>query len=53
VPRSLAAALSPALGGALFAVGAIAAPLALCGALKIGYDVALWRAFRRHAAGAA
>jgi MFS family permease len=53
VPRSLAAALSPALGGALFAAGAIAAPLALCGALKIGYDVALWRAFRRHAAGAA
>jgi len=52
VPRSLAAALSPALGGALFAAGAIAAPLALCGVLKIGYDLALWRAFRRHAAGA-
>jgi hypothetical protein len=32
--------------------GAIAAPLALCGVLKIGYDLALWRAFRRHAAGA-
>jgi MFS family permease len=52
VPRSLAAALSPALGGALFATGAIAAPLALCGALKIGYDLALWRAFRRHTAAA-
>jgi MFS family permease len=49
VPRSLAAALSPALGGALFAAGAIAAPLALCGVLKIGYDLALWRAFRRQA----
>lgn len=48
VPRSLAAALSPALGGALFAAGALAAPMALCGALKIGYDLALWRAFRRH-----
>ena len=48
VPRSLAAALSPALGGALFAAGAVAAPLALCGLLKIGYDLALWRAFRRH-----
>jgi MFS family permease len=52
VPRSLAAALSPSIGGALFAAGAIAAPLALCGALKIGYDLALWRAFRRHTAGA-
>ena len=47
-PRSLAAALSPALGGALFAAGALAAPLALCGVLKLGYDLALWRAFRRH-----
>ena len=49
VPRSLASALSPSLGGALFAAGLIAAPLALAGALKIGYDLALWRAFRRHA----
>lgn len=47
VPRSLAAALSPALGGALFAVGWLAAPLVACGLLKIGYDLALWRAFRR------
>lgn len=51
VPRSLASALSPALGGAMFAAGALAAPLALCGLLKIGYDLALWRAFRRHEAG--
>jgi len=49
VPRSLAAALSPALGGALFAAGWISAPLVLCGLLKIGYDLALWRSFRRHA----
>ena len=45
-PRSLAAAASPALGGALFAAGWLAAPLLLCGALKIIYDLALWRAFR-------
>jgi hypothetical protein len=46
VPRSLAASASPALGGALFAAGWIAAPLVLCGALKIAYDLMLWRAFR-------
>jgi MFS family permease len=46
VPRSLAAALSPSLGGALFAAGWLAAPLLLCGLLKIGYDLAIWRAFR-------
>ncbi|WP_280153395.1 MFS transporter [Piscinibacter sp. XHJ-5] len=48
VPRSLASALSPTLGGALFAAGWISAPLVLCGLLKIAYDLALWRAFRRH-----
>ena len=47
VPRSLAAAASPAIGGALFAAGWFAAPLVACGLLKIGYDVAIWRAFRR------
>jgi MFS family permease len=46
VPRSLAASASPALGGALFAAGWLAAPLVLCGVLKIGYDLMLWRAFR-------
>ena len=51
VPRSLAAALSPSLGGALLAAGWLAAPLVACGALKIGYDLLLWRAFRRHQAG--
>lgn len=47
VPRSLAAALGPVLGGAMFAAGWLAAPLLTCGALKIGYDIAIWRAFRR------
>lgn len=47
VPRSLASAASPALAGALMASGALAAPLVLCGALKIGYDLTLWWACRR------
>lgn len=47
VPRSLASAISPALGGALFAAGWLAAPLVACGVLKIAYDVTLWRAFQR------
>ena len=46
VPRSLAAAVSPSLGGALIAAGWLAAPLIACGVLKIAYDVAIWRAFR-------
>ena len=47
VPRSLASALSPTLTGALFAAGAMATPLVACGLLKIGYDIALYVAFRR------
>jgi MFS family permease len=47
VPRSLASALSPSLTGAMFAAGAMAAPLAMCGVLKIAYDLALFAAFRR------
>ena len=46
VPRSLAAALSPTLSGALLAAGWLAAPLVTCGILKIAYDLALLRAFR-------
>jgi MFS family permease len=46
VPRSLAAALSPALSGALLAAGWLALPLVGCGALKITYDLTLWRAMR-------
>jgi len=48
VPRSLASAASPALGGALFAAGMFSAPLLACGALKIAYDLALLAFFRRH-----
>jgi MFS family permease len=46
VPRSLAAALSPALAGALFAAGFEAWPLIICGLLKIFYDLALLWTFR-------
>jgi MFS family permease len=48
VPRSLAAALGPTLGGALFAAGWIALPLVGCGVLKIVYDLTLWRSFKAH-----
>ena len=49
VPRSLASAASPALAGALFSAGWLATPLLLCGALKIAYDLVLWRACRLQA----
>jgi len=45
VPRSLAAAASPALAGALFAAGLEAWPLVICGVLKIIYDMLLLRQF--------
>jgi MFS family permease len=41
VPRSLAAAASPAIAGALFEAGYEAWPLIICGILKIIYDFAL------------
>ena len=47
VPRSLASAVSPTLTGAMFAAGALAAPLVACGVLKIAYDLALFGLFRR------
>jgi MFS family permease len=47
VPRSLASAIGPTLTGAMFAAGAMAAPLVACGVLKIAYDLALFAAFRR------
>jgi hypothetical protein len=47
VPRSLASAISPSITGAMFAAGAMAAPLIACGVLKIAYDLALFAAFRR------
>lgn len=46
VPRSLAAAASPALAGALFAASYRAWPLVICGVLKIVYDLLLLIQFR-------
>lgn len=46
VPRSLAAAASPAMAGALFAASFQAWPLLICGALKIIYDLMLLIQFR-------
>ena len=46
VPRSLAAAVSPALAGALFAAGYDALPFVICGVLKIAYDLLLLRDLR-------
>jgi MFS family permease len=46
VPRSLAAAVSPALAGALFAASFRAWPLLICGALKIIYDLLMLIQFR-------
>jgi len=46
VPRSLAAAASPVLAGALFAASFRALPLIICGVLKIVYDVLLLLQFR-------
>jgi predicted MFS family arabinose efflux permease len=46
VPRSLAAAASPALAGALFAASFQALPLLVCGGLKIAYDLLLLAQFR-------
>lgn len=46
VPRSLAAAASPALAGALLAATFRAWPLVICGVLKIAYDLLLLIQFR-------
>ncbi|MDK4743019.1 MFS transporter [Rhizobium sp. CNPSo 3464] len=48
VPRSLAAAASPALAGALFAASYRAWPLVICATLKISYDLLLLLQFRHH-----
>ncbi len=47
LPKSLAAAAGPSLGGALLASGWLAAPLIACGTLKICYDLLLLAAFDR------
>jgi hypothetical protein len=46
VPRSLAAAISPAFAGVLLTTALPALPLIACGVLKIVYDVALLFSFR-------
>jgi MFS family permease len=46
VPRSIAAAIGPAIAGAMYAAGWQTAPFILCGVLKILYDFALLAAFR-------
>ena len=44
--RTIGASLAPVLAGPLYAVPSLAwVPFAVCGALKLGYDLALWRAF--------
>ena len=44
--KSLAGAVSQPITGALFAAGWLSAPFAAAGALKIVYDLMLWRRFR-------
>ena len=46
VSKSLAASISPVMGGALFAAGYQAWPLVICGAVKIIYDLSLLWTFR-------
>ncbi len=46
VPRSLAAALSPALAGYMLTVSSFGWPLVVCGVLKIVYDLTLLRMFQ-------
>jgi MFS family permease len=46
VPRSLAAAVSPSLAGALFSASLFGWPFVICGALKITYDLMLLYSFR-------
>lgn len=45
VPRSLAAAISPAFAGYLLTLSAFGWPLVICGAMKIAYDLMLLRMF--------
>lgn len=47
VPRSLAAAASPAVAGWLLSMSAFGWPLVFCGGLKITYDLLLLYLFRR------
>ena len=46
VPRTLASSISPAFAGVMLAGSFAAAPLIVCGVLKIAYDLALLYSFR-------
>ena len=45
--RSVASAGAPAIGGALLSSSFGGLPFLVCGAMKTGYDVALWALFRK------
>lgn len=47
VPRSLASAVGPVFAGSLMTAAGLGAPLVVCGALKIAYDLMLLAGFRR------
>ena len=48
IARTIGSSLSPLLAAPLYAAPALAGvPFYVCGLLKIGYDLALWRAFAR------
>ena len=46
VARSVGTALSPTLSGLAFSLAALGAPFFVAGALKIAYDLTVWRIFR-------
>jgi MFS family permease len=46
VARNVASAIAPAFAGATLAVPALGLPFLLAGALKIGYDIAIYAIFR-------
>ena len=48
VPRSLAAATTPLIGGHLLATGRLGLPLVIAGVAKVGYDLVLLRRFGSH-----
>jgi len=48
IARTIGSSLSPLLAAPLYAAPALAGvPFLVCGLLKIGYDLALWRAFSK------
>lgn len=46
MPRSLAAAVSPSIAGAMMGAGWLAVPFLVCGGLKITYDLLQLHQFR-------